>query len=173
MKFFELEFSRRPRVPRPAAVVIAASLLALAAGAWQYARAAHELDALRAEAGHLRARLLAGEPPPPRPVTLPAEQVRAINRAVASLNTPWEPLLRAVEASRPASANLTHVEARAADKTLVITAQAKDIGTLLDFMAELSHADPFVDVLPVHQEVAAEDAQNRQATFDARWKDTK
>jgi hypothetical protein len=170
VKFYELDFAPHRGISPWAMAALVCGAAAIAAGAAAYLHVATEVTSLHAQANDMRARLMIEQPTARPTATVPARQVQAVNAAVAALNTPWQPLLRALEASRPQAASLMQVEARPADAVLVVTAQAQDVGTLLDFMSALSHEAPFVEVRPVRQETVGDGPDSRrQATFEARW----
>lgn len=105
-------------------------------------------------------------------VALPREQLKSINDAIAALNLPWPALLGAIETVLPSDVALVRIEPRTKDRAVLITAQADDMGRLVDYMEQVSRTAPFVKVSPTRQEVVLEgDRLRKQASFEAFWED--
>jgi rRNA processing protein Gar1 len=81
-------------------------------------------------------------------------------------------LLGAIEAVRPRDVALVRIEPRTKDRVVLITAQADDMGRLVDYMGQVSRTAPFVRVSPTRQEVVLEGEHLRKrASFEAYWED--
>jgi hypothetical protein len=170
--FVDIDYRRRRRVPAWFFPGLAVAAVALAWGGQRYTAAERAVEAARAQQSQLL-RQQAAHASANRPVEAPAvpkERAKAVNQAIAALNTPWPELLGALETSRPAKVTLMRIEPRPKDTLVLVTAQADDMPALLGFMASLAQAEPFVSVRPVRQEALAEGGGPRmQATFEAHW----
>jgi hypothetical protein len=149
---------------------LVAVLLLLGAGGTQALRQHQALHAVQARIA-LQSREIAraSTPAPVRPA-VDKERLKAVSGAIGSLNVPWPAILAAVETARPVGVALMRVEPRPADQVVLLTAQADDMRSLLDFMAKLSGTAPFTQARPVRQEQLADAAGTRkQATFEVVW----
>jgi hypothetical protein len=173
MKFSRIDFARHRPLPGWYLPAFAACLALCLWGGYRYlhvggiageARAAllmqRQTDERRAAAAVVPA------------VALPREQLKSINDAIAALNLPWPALLGAIEAVQPRDVALVRIEPRTKDRAVLITAQADDMGRLVDYMGQISRTAPFVKVSPTRQEVVLEgDRLRKQASFEAFWED--
>jgi hypothetical protein len=173
MNLSRIDFARRRPLPgwyRPA---FATCLTLCLWGGYRYLRIDGAVGEVQAELRTQRQsdeRLAAATVMPA--VVLSRDQVKSINDAVAALNLPWPALLGAIEAVRPRDVALVRIEPRTKDRAVLITAQADDMGRLLDYMGQISRTTPFVRVSPTRQEVVlVGDRQRKQANFEAFWED--
>lgn len=171
MSFHQLDFAKRRPLPGwlvPALAIVAA---AISWGAYRYIELRQATAATKVQVSTQRAQLMRhSEVPVGVAPELPKERVKAINEAIVSLNTPWPALLGALESARAGNVALTRVEPRPKDQSVLVTAQADDIGALLDFMQRMGETAPFVRVRPVRQEEVFEAGVSRkQAAFEADW----
>ena len=170
MNFTNIDFARKQPMPK---WVLLCLVLLLATAAWgglSYVQAKRTVTQAKAEFRKqqqlISARVASLEPTP----TAPKEQIRAVNEAIAALNVPWPALMGAIETVRPAKIALTRIEPRTKDQRVLITAQAESMDELIDFMRQLSSTAPFVEATPIRQEQVLEGGlQRKQATFEARW----
>jgi hypothetical protein len=173
MSFHDLDFAARRQQPGwllPALAVIAA---AMTWGAYRYISLDQATASIRTLAAMQHAQWLhQSDAPVSATPDLPKERFKSINDAIVSLNTPWPALLGALESARTGTVALTRVEPRPKDQSVLVTAQADDIGALLDFMQRMAETAPFVRVRPVRQEFVIEGGVTRkQATFEADWEE--
>lgn len=127
------------RAARAAVVLGLVGCLGLAAYVgqqWHQRHASHaaQLEALQARLGRAARERPA---PAPRP-TLSLQQVTRHNAAVAQLNTPWSDVLDALERNADAQVGLTLLEPDAKRQTLKIQAEAKHVGTLIQYAERLA-----------------------------------
>ena len=172
MSFRDIDFAA-PRGPSlPVWVGLIAVLLLLGSGGYRALRQQQALDAVQAQLARHRQEEVARAtvPTPQRPLP-DKERVKAVNEAIGSLNVPWPSILAAIETALPSGVALMRVEPRPADRVVLLTAQADDMVSLLDFMATLSGTAPFTRARPVRQEQLADAAggARKQATFEVRW----
>ncbi len=166
MNWRALDFAPRP--PWTGALLLAAALLALGAGLprWVAARAdVTRAGALAAE----RARLAA--PPPAPPVRmLPRERAAAVNAAVAELNQPWAPLLRALDSLRPADVDLVSLQPGEPATRVRMTIESASLDSLSRFVADLRGRPPIRGVLLRRQERLDPPSEGRfRLTVDLEW----
>jgi Tfp pilus assembly protein PilN len=133
-----------------------------------YREEREEVEALQAA---LRARAAA---PVAVPVALApgigAPEAAAVNGAIASLNLPWRALHDAVRAATPPTVALLALEPDAKKRVLRISAEAKNSGDMLAYVAALGRGKLFGTVTLVRHEVIEQDP-NRPLRFqiDAGW----
>lgn len=173
MSFHDINFATRRALPAWQVAAFALLVATATWGAYRYVTLAQASDATRTHASAQRTQLLRSSETPVRASPeLSKERMKAINEAIVSLNTPWPALLNALESARTGHVALTRVEPRPQDRSVLVTAQADDIGLLLDFMQRMAETAPFVRVRPVRQEAVVEVGVSRkQATFEADWED--
>lgn len=138
MRALTLDFRREDRPYRWINSVLLVAGLA-AAGyvgwqAWQLSATGNELDAELARLTKQPERKV------PRRVGPEAEQVERESRVLAAvaleLNTPWNPLFRALEAA-PQKVALLSMEPDAHKRELILTGEAKDFKEMLDYVRYL------------------------------------
>ena len=103
---------------------------------------------------------------------LPADEVRAINRAIVKLNLPWRRLFAALEAGKPANVALLALEPDPGREVLRVVAEVKQADDMLAFVDRLAARPEFAGVALVKHEINDQDP-NRPYRFqlEARWKD--
>lgn len=173
MNFQDIDFAARRPLPGWLLPSLAVALIAMSWGLYRYVALEQATATLKSQAASQRHLLLRhNEAPVSATPELPKERVKAINEAIVSLNTPWPALLGGIESARLGNVALTRVEPRPKDQSVLVTAQADDIGVLLDFMQRMSTTAPFVRVHPVRQELVVEGGMPRkQATFEVNWEE--
>ncbi|MBT9524359.1 MAG: hypothetical protein IV105_03805 [Rhizobacter sp.] len=173
MNFQDIDFAAKRPLPGWLLPSLALVLVTLSWGLYRYVALEQASAALKSQAVSQRQVLLRqSEVPVSAAPELPKERVKAINEAIVSLNTPWPALLGGIESARLGDVALTRVEPRPKDQSVLVTAQADDMGALLDFMQRMSSTPPFVRARPVRQELVVEGGMPRkQATFEADWED--
>ncbi|MBW8829986.1 MAG: hypothetical protein JF606_11225 [Burkholderiales bacterium] len=173
MNFANVNYARGRPLPiwfAPGTVML---LIAIAWGGFRYTHAQRVLADARSQLTEHRQALARQAATPVVSISpMSQERVKSINEAISTLNLPWPALLGAIETARPRDVALIRVEPHPKDKLVLVTAQADDMPTLIDFMRQVSRTAPFVKVLPVRQEVVLDSGlPHRQATFEARWED--
>jgi len=166
MNWRALDFA--PRFPWPGALLLAAALLVLAAGVprWLDARA----DVSRASALAAESARLAAPPPAPPARAIPRERAVAVNAAVAELNQPWAPLLRALDAVRPPDVDLVSLQPGEPSTHVRMTLESSSLDSLARCVADLRGRPPIRGVLLRRQERLDPPSEGRfRLTVDLEW----
>ena len=175
MKPLAINFGTAPTAaPWWTVLLFVAGFGACAAGVWRFSTAQAELQTARREITQ-KQELLALRSPAreQRPqYDLPADRVRAINRAIAKLNLPWVPLFAAVEAAKPETVALLALEPDAGKRMLKIVAETRRSSDMLAFVDRLAKRGEFVGVTLQKHEISDQDV-NRPYRFqlEARWRE--
>ena len=147
MNFQDVDFAAKRPLPGWLLPSLAVLLLVMSWGVYRYVALEQAATALKSQAAsHRQVLLRQSEASVSATPELPKERVKAINEAIVSLNTPWPALLGGIESARMGDVALTRVEPRPKDQSVLVTAQADDIGALLDFMQRMSSTAPFVRI---------------------------
>lgn len=143
MKAPLLDFARpRIRTPWWSVLLLLLGLAACAWGAWRHITLQAELARLQAVAAREDAQRSAAPPPKPG-VALPAAEARAVAQAVDRLNTPWQDLFQRVETLRSPDIALLALEPDPERRTVRLVAEARDLGSMLDFVTRASQRTAF------------------------------
>ena len=163
-----------PTAPWWALLLFMAGLAACAAGVWRFSAAQAELQSLRDEVAQKQELLALRSPVRDlrAQFEMPADRVRAINRAIARLNLPWVPLFAAVEAAKPETVALLSLEPDAGKRMLKIVAETRKSADMLAFVDRLAKRAEFVNVTLQKHEISDQDV-NRPYRFqlEARWRE--
>lgn len=165
MSKIRLDFSSRPpaniRIGRRlAAVVLAVGLVVAGLWAQRYLELRQDLAEWRDSLQRVDRRR-AGEtqrPPPESAARLKAELHRA-NRVIEALATPWPDLLGAAEAAYGERAILLGIEPDAERREVRLTAEAKDLAAMLDYLKALRQSPVLMDAVLQNHQVNARDTQ--------------
>lgn len=165
MRRIDIDFSARPPVAirvgrRIAAFALAAGLVA--GGLWtqRYLELRHELTEWRDTLQRVDRRR-AGETqrqPADSSARLKAELQRA-NRVIEMLSTPWPDLFAATETAYSEQAILMGMEPDTERREVRLTAEAKDLPAMLDYVKALRQSPVLTDAMLVSHQINAKDAQ--------------
>lgn len=175
MKPLAINFGALPvAMPWWTLLLFVAGLAACGVGVWRFSTMQAELQTVRRDiAQHEELLALRSPTRERRPqFELPAERVRAINRAVGKLNLPWANLFAAIEAAKPETVALLSLEPDAGKRTLKITAETRRSADMLGFVDRLAKRGEFAGVALQKHEISDQDP-NRPYRFqlEARWRD--
>ncbi|OHC67889.1 MAG: hypothetical protein A3H93_16190 [Rhodocyclales bacterium RIFCSPLOWO2_02_FULL_63_24] len=178
MRHIALDFSARPpigvRIGRRVAVTVLVVGLA-AGGLWglRYLELRHELAEWRDTLQRIDRRR-AGEArrqPAESAARLKAELQRA-NRVIEALSTPWADLITATESAYSEKAILMGIEPDTERREVRLTAEAKDLPAMLEYLKALRQSPVLMDATLVSHQINAKDSQ-RPVRFvvTAHWFD--
>lgn len=166
MNWRTLDFA--PRLPWRGVLVLVAAALVLTAGLPRWLAARDAVARASAQADE-RARLAAPAPVTP-PRAIPRERAAAINGAVAELNQPWAPLLRALDHARPADVALVSLQPGEPSTRIRMTLESSSLDSLARFVAGLRGQPPIRGVLLRRQERLDPPSEARfRLTVDLEW----
>jgi Tfp pilus assembly protein PilN len=165
MRRIDLDFSARPPVAirigrRVAAVVLAAGLVAGGLWAQRYLELHHELAEWRDTLQRVDRRR-AGETqrqPVESAARLKAELQRA-NRVIEALSTPWPDLFTAAESAYSERAILMGIEPDTERREVRLTAEAKDLPAMLEYLKSLRQSPVLMDATLASHQINAKDSQ--------------
>jgi len=162
----ELDYVAPPRRKRAAGIVLLALSLGLAFLLLErYRDAKLEIARIESATG-----LLAGERRAPPRERL-AEEVRAAEAVVRQLGLPWAAMIHAVEGAAGPDVALLQMQPEARERTLRLTAEARNERALLEYLRRLAAADALAEVhLASHQVVTEEPRRPIQFAVLARLK---
>ncbi len=152
----ELDYVAAPRRAQWIGISLLAVALAVAGGmVFRYRDAHRELAALEAAQGLLNADR--------RPRAAPAskerldEEAKSIDAAVRQLTLPWAQMIEAVEAAATADVAILQMQPEAQQRTLRLTAAAKNREAMLKYVRRLGEARALSGVHLVSHQVQVED----------------
>ena len=166
MNWRTLDFA--PRLPWQGALLLIAALAVLAPAVprWLAARE----DVTRASAQADARRRLAEPPPAPPARVIPRERAAAVNAAVAELNLPWAPLLRALDRVRPPDVDLVSLQPGEPSTNVRMTIESASLDSLARFESALAGQSPIRGVLLRRQERLDPPSEGRfRLTVDLEW----
>ncbi|AME28680.1 hypothetical protein [Burkholderia sp. PAMC 26561] len=169
---FDFLQTEHPRAKLPAIGVALALLCALPLvwGAKEFA--VTQATIAQVDAQHTRiaqqAHLTSRRPPTAQAPT--SRQIDAINRAVASLNLPWDELLHGVALASKGDVAILSLRPNAASNEITGVAEAANVGNMLDFVNRLRLQAPFANAyLTAHEVVDRDPAKPMRFEFRAKW----
>ena len=132
---------------------------------------ARAADTALAEATRARADAsLRAAPAAPQP-HIAVAQAQAVNATVLQLNLPWRELHDAIAAATPASIALLALEPDAKKRTMRITAEAKNSGEMVAYVAGLKQQELFSQVALTRHEINDQDPNHPiRFQLDAEWR---
>ncbi|OXC74356.1 putative secretion system X transmembrane protein 1 [Caballeronia sordidicola] len=167
--FLQLE---RPQARSPVLGGVLAVLCAipLAWGAKEIAATRVSLAQVDAQRAHITQQMLSAGSRRVAAPALTAHQVEAINRAVASLNLPWDDLLHGVALASKGDVAILSLRPNAASNEVTGVAEAANAGNMLDFINRLRLQAPFASAyLTAHEVVDRDAAKPLRFEFRAKW----
>lgn len=171
MRDFALDF--QPHRPRPLAIVLLAAGLLLCAEAWLEDKALR-VKLVEAEAQLNRARQHAERLDASRRDSRPenvfsVEETKALRQAINAIRVDWGTLFRRIDTAVSDDVSLLAIRPNAADKSVQISGEGRDMRAVLAFVESLQHAPLSQAVLLSHQ-IKQNDPQH-PILFDisARW----
>ena len=181
MKPMHVDFVVRPLWRQPVAARGRAILIALGAVAgvaavalsWQVLHLERQIAETTQAIALARHEVAARTPPPRPPLLLSEAQVLAINGAIGQLNTPWPAMLDAFESVATAKVALLQIEPDNRRRLVKGVAEARDHQGMLDYLAALGSAAPFVRAVVSKQEINDRDPHRPlRFSFEALFDET-
>ncbi len=174
MRALDLDFVARPGPLRRVAYVLL--VVALAAAAYlgkSYADLSADVVTWEAKWRTLQKSKRGDSSPGPRQKAeweqLQAE-LKAANRVIASLSMPWDVLFREVEGSVDDQITLLGIEPDTEKRELRITAEAKTLAAMLDYMKRLRTVAIFRDAYVLNHQIQQTDPQRPvRFVITAQW----
>ena len=144
MKALRIDFGDvRGRAPWWSIVLFLVGLLACVSGVWRFAQAQANLADAQAVAALGRsqfARTLTSRVVEPA-FTLPASEIAAVNRAIETLNLPWEGLFATIERLQSKDVALLTLEPDGGKRVVRLVAEARDAVSMLVFVKQLESTE--------------------------------
>jgi Tfp pilus assembly protein PilN len=176
MATLRLDYQRDNRLLPWAGIALLLAVLALlgalAGYGYQLRQHAARLEAELDRAARLTSQTQrAAAPADPQVQRLQAAEVLRANRVLQQLNMPWDALFRAVESSAGNQVVLLALEPDAQKGTLKITAETRNIDTMLAYLRQLNTAKTLSGVaLQNHRVQQSDPEQPIRFAVQAVWK---
>lgn len=165
--FVETPLWRLPLAARSRRLLIgigALLLLAALAIGWQWQQLDQQIAATNEAIALARQQVVARTPPQRPPLQLSAQQIVAVNHAIAQLNTPWPLVFDGFERVATARVALLQIEPDPRRRLVKGLAEAKNHQEMLDYLAALGATQPFAGAMATKHEVNEKDP-NRPLRF--------
>ncbi len=165
MQGLELDFHGRRRSPRWVGRVLFIAALAFAADVTSaYVHVSAAVRAGEAQLAHRSPRKGAMQPVSP-------EELRAARQTLDRLSLAWDNLFDALEQNPVADVALLAIEPDVRSGTALISGEAKDYASVLNYVAKLGAAKNLSDVYLVRHELHPESRRPVQFSLSAAWKE--
>ncbi len=130
--------------------------------------------ALRAHDAQALAELEASAHRPPPAATQPTDRgellrVNAARKVAQNLMTPWAQLLASLETAPTRTIALISVEPSVSQRTLHLTAEARNAGDMLDYLAALQHDARLSEAVLLSHEVQKSPGAPVRFRIEATW----
>jgi hypothetical protein len=173
MSRLRIDFAWPRLAHRRAGLVIAACVLvsAWAWMAWRHTMLQSELDGWQSDRERLSRRESAARAPGSAADKERLQtELRLANRVIDALNRPWDDLFSAVDTARSDKATLLAVEPDTERREVRLTAEAKDLAGMLDYLKKVRATPALKNAALAEHQVSLQDAQ-RPVRFSilAKW----
>jgi Tfp pilus assembly protein PilN len=175
MRALKLDFVRRSSPLRGLGFALLAAALATAAYLTQcYLQRSAELDNWASQYRHLqktqRSRTDSSSIATAATAHL-QEELKAADDVIARLAMPWDTLFSEVETSINDQVTLLSIEPDTAKRELRLTAEARDLDAMLDYVRKVQSGSIFGDAYVVSHQIQQQDPQKPvRFVLEAKWK---
>lgn len=158
---------------RIAMLLLGAGLVAAGAGVQRYGELRGELDAWRADLRRIdRHRAGAASRPVAEDALRLRSELQRANRVIEALSTPWADLFAAAEAGHGEDAVLMGIEPDPARREVRLTAEAKNLPAMIDYLKSLRESPVLMDAALATHQVNVKDPQRPvRFVIAAHWFD--